>query len=124
MVGKECGVRCEQTCCNWTYKDGCERTGAQGCESECYCAVSLTSRLLLEFAEKEGLAKMILSRGPIDTPMVAQWKETDVETNLPHIAMGREGKPSEVAELIAWLLCDGSSYMTGTVQSIDGGWVC
>jgi len=56
--------------------------------------------------------------------MVAQWKETDAETNLPHIAMGREGKPSEVAELISWLLCDGSSYMTGTVQSIDGGWAC
>jgi NAD(P)-dependent dehydrogenase (short-subunit alcohol dehydrogenase family) len=67
---------------------------------------------------------MVRFRGPIDTPMVAQWKETDVETNLPHIAMGREGKPSEVAELIAWLLCDGSSYMTGTVQSIDGGWAC
>lgn len=43
---------------------------------------------------------------------------------MPHVAMGREGNPSEVAELICWLLCDGSSYMTGTVQSIDGGWAC
>jgi NAD(P)-dependent dehydrogenase (short-subunit alcohol dehydrogenase family) len=45
-------------------------------------------------------------------------------SNLDNIPMGREGKASEVAELICWLLCDGSSYMTGTVQSIDGGWAC
>jgi NAD(P)-dependent dehydrogenase (short-subunit alcohol dehydrogenase family) len=43
---------------------------------------------------------------------------------LANVPLGREGQPEEVAELICWLLCDGSSYMTGTVQSIDGGWAC
>lgn len=61
--------------------------------------------------------------GPIDTPMVQKSKETAPKENGPAtIPMGREGKASEVAELICFLLCDGSTYITGTTQSIDGGW--
>ena len=36
----------------------------------------------------------------------------------------RRGTPHEVANLIAWLLCDDSKYISGTVQHIDGAWVC
>lgn len=36
----------------------------------------------------------------------------------------RRGTPEEVGALIAWLLCDDTQYITGTVQIIDGGWVC
>lgn len=36
----------------------------------------------------------------------------------------RLGKPEEVAALCAWLLCDYSRYITGTVQVIDGGYTC
>lgn len=36
----------------------------------------------------------------------------------------REGQPSEIASLVSWLLCDESKYITGTVQVIDGGWIC
>ncbi|KAF2646381.1 3-oxoacyl-reductase [Massarina eburnea CBS 473.64] len=36
----------------------------------------------------------------------------------------RRGTPLEVASLIAWLLSDDTQYITGTVQVIDGGWLC
>ena len=36
--------------------------------------------------------------------------------------MGRWGTPNEVANLIAFLLSDKSSYITGTEHFIDGGW--
>ena len=36
----------------------------------------------------------------------------------------RRGTPQEVGSLIMWLLCDASQYISGTVQVIDGAWVC
>lgn len=46
------------------------------------------------------------------------------EMDLSHIALGRKSQSKEVANLIEWLLSDGSSLITGTVQNIDDGWVC
>jgi NAD(P)-dependent dehydrogenase (short-subunit alcohol dehydrogenase family) len=62
--------------------------------------------------------------GIIDTPMLAKSKVTVKAELLGNVPMGRIGTADEAAELICWLLCDGSSYVTGTVQSIDGGWAC
>lgn len=45
------------------------------------------------------------------------------ETNRD-IALRRHGKPEEVAALVAFLLSDDSSYITGNSISIDGGWHC
>jgi NAD(P)-dependent dehydrogenase (short-subunit alcohol dehydrogenase family) len=60
-------------------------------------------------------------RGIIDTEMHREsvrirGKEGDYKIQIP-----RKGRPEEVAALIGWLLCDGSQYITGTVQIIDGG---
>ena len=43
---------------------------------------------------------------------------------LDHIALRRKGEAKEVANLIAWLLSNESSFVTGTTQNIDGGWIC
>ena len=37
------------------------------------------------------------------------------------LSIKRFAEPSEVSELIAWLLCDASAYITGSVQICDGG---
>ncbi len=53
--------------------------------------------------------------------------ETDMTKDLPKeelcnlIPMKRFGKPEEVAELVAFLLSDASSYITGEVININGG---
>ncbi|KAF2019821.1 NAD(P)-binding protein [Aaosphaeria arxii CBS 175.79] len=62
-----------------------------------------------------------IAPGIIDTEMHREsvrirGKEGDYKIQIP-----RKGQPEEVAALIAWLLCDGSQYITGTVQIIDGG---
>jgi NAD(P)-dependent dehydrogenase (short-subunit alcohol dehydrogenase family) len=40
------------------------------------------------------------------------------------IALRRSGRPEEVAGLVAYLLGDDSTYISGNSISIDGGWNC
>lgn len=52
----------------------------------------------------------------------AQRQRTTVRPLLS--AIKRTGEPGEVAALIAWLLSDQAAYITGSIQVIDGGWIC
>jgi len=36
--------------------------------------------------------------------------------------ISRNGQPEEVGELLAFLLGDGSKYISGSIYSIDGAW--
>ena len=43
---------------------------------------------------------------------------------ISHIPQGRPGEPEDIAGATCFLASEASKYMTGTVVTVDGGWIC
>lgn len=80
--------------------------------------VSLTKSLAFE-AGRFGIRVNAVSPGMVNTDMTAVL--TDDMKNALNIPLNRLAEPSEIAEPVAWLLSDESSYITGEVIHINGG---
>lgn len=80
------------------------------------CAVDFASR---------GIRCNAVCPGMIMTPLTKPGgavTEADYQKDIEnHYLLGRYGQPEEVAHVIAFLLSDASSFMTGTSIMVDGG---
>ncbi|BCL68885.1 3-oxoacyl-ACP reductase [Vibrio nigripulchritudo] len=85
----------------------------------------LTKALAVEWAQK-GIRVNALAPGYIATEMTLEMRSRPELFNkwIEMTPMGRCGTPSEVAALILFLASDVSSYMTGAIVAIDGGYTC
>ncbi|WP_058041959.1 SDR family oxidoreductase [Streptomyces roseifaciens] len=79
----------------------------------------LTKALARELGER-GITANIVHPGPVDTDM----NPADGPHAAPQAAMtalGRFGRPEEVAAMVLFLAGDGAAYTTGSEFSVDGG---
>jgi 2-keto-3-deoxy-L-fuconate dehydrogenase len=90
--------------------------------------ISLTRTMALDFAT-DGIRINAIAPGAIDTPMLQRSfaRHADPgpvrEASRNRHAMKRFGKADEVAEAALHLASDASSFTTGTVMVVDGGWL-
>jgi 2-keto-3-deoxy-L-fuconate dehydrogenase len=90
--------------------------------------VSLTRTMAVDFAP-DGIRVNAIAPGAIDTPMLRRSfarhadPEPVREASRQRHAMKRFGKAEEVAQTALHLASDASSFTTGTVMVVDGGWL-
>jgi len=90
--------------------------------------ISLTRTMAVDFAA-DGIRVNAIAPGAIETPMLRRSfarhvdPESVREISRNRHAMKRFGKAEEVAEAALYLASDASSFTTGTVMAVDGGWL-
>lgn len=90
--------------------------------------VSLTRTMAVDFAA-DGIRVNAIAPGAIDTPMLrrsfARHANSDEvrEASRNRHAMKRFGQAEEIAQTALHLASDASSFTTGTVMVVDGGWL-
>ena len=65
-----------------------------------------------------------IAPGVIETPMLKEYNEEDLEALRAGIPLGRLGKPEDVARSAAFMMSDAASYITGQVLAVNGGMYC
>ena len=83
----------------------------------------LTRVMALALADK-GIRVNAVAPGTIATELAAKAVLTSEEAKqkiLSRTPMKRLGQPSEIADVVAWLASDASSYVTGEIVTVDGG---
>lgn len=85
--------------------------------------IGLTRQMAIELAE-HGITVNSVAPGPVDTPMtqVAHTEETR-QSYYRLVPMRRYGSTDEIAAAVTFLASDESSYITGHVIPVDGGFV-
>lgn len=90
-----------------------------------HAVIGLTKGAALEYTKKR-IRINALCPGGVQTALTAsvadQFKKSGyVPEEIPNMRMGRYAAPEELAEMVAYLASEKSSYMTGSIVVVDGG---
>jgi NAD(P)-dependent dehydrogenase (short-subunit alcohol dehydrogenase family) len=99
--------------------------GAASYNASKHGVVGLTKTVALEYAAKNIRVNAVCP-GFIETPMLNRVTDASVkirEQLINTVPMRRVAQPSEIGDVVAWLISDKSTYVTGVAMPVDGGWV-
>ena len=90
-----------------------------------YCAskagiIGMTKSMARELASRNVRVNAV-APGFVETEMSAKISDAAREAGIAQIPFGRFGKPEDIANAVAFLASDKSSYITGQVLCVDGG---
>ena len=82
--------------------------------------IAMTKSIAAEVASR-GVTANCIAPGFVKTPMTDGLPEQVKEKMLASIPMAKLGEPTDIANLVAFLASDESSYITGQTININGG---
>jgi 3-oxoacyl-[acyl-carrier protein] reductase len=82
--------------------------------------IGFTKSIAKEFA-KRGVTANVVAPGFIKTDMTAELSEEVQKGACALIPMQRFGEVADIANAVAFLAAEESSYVTGQVFAVDGG---
>ena len=86
--------------------------------------VGMAKALALDLAPA-GITVNVVAPGWFDSPLTEGWRSSPELTAsiLGHTAQGRWGAPADLAGAYLFLASDASAFVTGSVLSVDGGYL-
>jgi 2-dehydro-3-deoxy-L-rhamnonate dehydrogenase (NAD+) len=87
-----------------------------------HAVVGLTRGAAVDHAA-DGIRVNAVAPGFIRTPLIEVLSPEEIEAVAQVHPLGRLGECEEVAEMVAWLASDASSFATGSVYNVDGGYL-
>ncbi|NLK93700.1 MAG: SDR family oxidoreductase [Clostridiales bacterium] len=85
--------------------------------------INLFTKALAKEMAPSNIRVNAVAPGVIDTKMNSFLNNAEKEELINEIPMGRFGLPEEIAKAVVFLCSDDSSYLTGEVIKIDGGYI-
>lgn len=86
--------------------------------------VTTLSKVMAVDLASQGVRVNVVAPGPVETPLVAQVHSARTRADWGvRTPAGRYGTPEEIAAAVLFLASDASSYVTGHVLTVDGGFM-
>ena len=86
--------------------------------------IGLTRHLAHEYG-KHGIRVNTLAPGPVDSERVSELVDSEDTKNAlaSQIPLGRLAQTDDVVKVLQFLVSDASSYMSGAILDVNGGYV-